>query len=50
MDWKDIKVSKETHNLIIVRVTELTVKTGKNVTIKDYIRKLVEKDLEEREE
>lgn len=47
MEWKDIKVSKNTWNLIRVRTTELTVKTGKVVTIKDYIKRLVEKDMKE---
>ena len=50
MEYRDVKVSKNTWNLIRVRVTELTVKTGKIVTIKEYIRKLVEQDLSKDEE
>ena len=49
MEYQDIKVSKDTWNLIRVRVTELTVKTGKVVTIKAYIRTLVERDLSKEE-
>lgn len=49
MEWKDIKVGKDTWNLIRVRTTELTVKTGKVVTIKDYIKNLVERDMSMKE-
>jgi len=44
MDYMDIKISRSTWELIRIRVTELTVKTGKLVTIKEYIKGLVEKD------
>jgi len=46
MEWKDVKVSKNTWNLIRIRVTELTVKEGRLVTIREYIQRLVEKDVE----
>jgi len=46
MEWKDVKVSKDTWNLIRIRVTELTVKEGRLVTIREYIQRLVEKDVE----
>ena len=49
MEYHDIKVSKDTWNLIRVRVTELTVKKGELVTIKDYIKTLVEGDMKSRE-
>jgi len=44
---KDCKLDLETYNLIRIRTTELTVKTGKLVTIRDYIKSLVKKDMKE---
>ena len=46
METQDVRVDRDTWKLIRVRTTELTVKTGKLVTIKDYIKDLVEKDVE----
>jgi len=45
MEDRDIKVSKDTYNLIRAKTTELTIRTGKIFTIKEYIRTLVERDL-----
>ena len=42
---KDIKISFEVHCIIKERIAELTRKTGKTVTIKDYIEDLVLKDV-----
>lgn len=44
MDWKNIKISFKVHCIIKARILELTVKTGKTVTIKEYIEGLVLKD------
>lgn len=45
MENKDIKVDQDTYNLIRVRTTELTVRSGKLMTIKRYVKNLVEQDL-----
>jgi len=42
---KDIKISFKVHCIIKRRIVELTVKTGKTVTIKDYVEGLVSKDV-----
>ena len=42
---KDIKISFEVHCIIKERIAELTRRTGKTVTIKDYIEGLVLKDV-----
>lgn len=45
MKDKDIRISYNVHAMIKAKIVELSVRTGKTVTIKNYIDALVLKDL-----